>query len=152
MSSNHELDSGYDYYEMESVATYENESVLQNIGEYVLSPQDLGHNRNANEHQTPEPPTRSHPRVIQDEYDDDHYSLARSSNCPTERHGVAQNPTFENKPTRKDGMFKKKSVRIALVAMVCLVIVGGVLPLAIVLTPHTGIANILYLIRVVGEF
>ena len=134
MSSVQKLDSVYVDYELESVVIYENESVLQNIGEYVLSPQDLGKNLNTNEHQTPK---RSHPRVIQDEYDDEHYTLARPNNCPTERYGVLQNATFETKPTRKDGMFKKKSVRVAAVAIVCLIIVGGVLPLAIVLTPHT---------------
>ena len=48
----------------ESIVTYEKESVLQNIGEYVLLPQNLGNNMDTNEHQTPESPKPSHPQLI----------------------------------------------------------------------------------------
>ena len=142
MSSVQKLDSVYVDYELESVVIYENESVLQNIGEYVLSPEDLRKNLDTNEHQTP---PRSRPPVIHEF--DDNYTLADPSNCPTEKHGVAQNATIENKPN-SNWMFR---LRFAAITIVCVVIVGGVLPLGVFLTPHTGIANIFYLIRVEGE-
>ena len=139
MSYNQEFESGVVYYESESTDVCENESVLDDIGEYVLPPQNRGNNTNSNEPQPSTTPQRSPRQVIQDEYDEDHYTLARPTTCQTKSHGVLQNATLENKPTRKDGMFQNKSVKIAAVVIVCIVIVGGLVPLAVVLTHHKGI-------------
>ena len=147
MSDDQQFESGYTiYYKSESTVVDENESVLQDVGEYVIAPQDRGHNPTSNELQTPERPRQSPRQVIQDEYDEDHYSIARPSTCPTERHGVLQNATLENQPTRKEGMFTNKNMKIAAVVLVCIVIIGGAIPLTILLTDQQGITNIFYFI------
>ena len=133
MSNDQQLESGYTiYYESESTVVDENKSVLQDVVEYVLAPHDRGHNPTRIELQTPERPRQLPRQVIQDEYDEDHYSIARPSTCPTERHGVLQNATLENQPTRKEGMFRKKNMKIAAVVLVCIVIIGGSIPLTII--------------------
>ena len=169
MSYNQQLGPGYKYYEPESTEIYDNESVLQDVGEYVLSPNDIGNNPNSesvlqdvgeyvlppndignnpnrSEPQTPEAPRQSHRQVIEDEYDENHYSLARPNDCPTERHGAPQHPTLETKPPRKEGMFNKKNAKIGAVVVACVVMVGGLEAMAIVLTDQTGIANIFYFV------
>ena len=139
MSYNQEFESGVVYYESESTDVCENESVLDDIGEYVLPPQNRGNNTNSNEPQASKTPRRPPKQVVQDEYDDDHYTLARPTTCPTKSHGVLQNATLANKPTRKDGMFRNKNVKIAAVVIVCVLIAGGLVPLVLVLTQHKGI-------------
>ena len=112
----------------------------------MLPPQDRGNNPNSNNPQAPGTPRQPRREVIQDVYDDQNYTLARPSTCPTERFGALENATLENKPTRKDGIFQKKNMKIAAVVLICFVIVGGAVPVAILLTNNTGITNIFYFI------
>jgi len=150
MSDNEELESGIIYYELESSVAHENKSVLQDVGEYVLPPQDGVNNPTSNYSdyrlQTSEIPRPSHRNVVQDEYDEDHYSIARPSTCQTERYGVLQNATSENKPTRKEGMFNKQNMKIAALVFIPFITIGVVVTLAIVLTDQKGITNIFYFI------
>ena len=126
----------------QSTATYDNEHILQDIGEYVLPPEDTGNDPNSNGPQTPETQRQGHRQVTQDEYDDGHYSLARPNTCPTKSHGVLQKAPSENKPTPKEGLLQIKNVKIAVGVIIFLIVVGGVIPLVIILTHNTGITNI----------
>ena len=136
----------------QSTAPYDNEHVLQDIGEYILPPSETENDPNSNGLQTPETPRQTQRQVIQDDYDDGLYSLARPSTCPTKSHGVLQKAPSENKPTPKEGLLQKKNVRIAAGVILFLIVVGGVLPLVVDLTNYAGITNIISFIWTVILF
>ena len=152
MSLNQQLEWGYIYDDDEPSVVYENVSVLQDVGEYVLAPPDTVNTPTINEPRTPETSSRSNREVFQDQLDEDNYSLAQPNNCPTERFGAHQNITLESKPIRKDGRFQKKHIKVAAAVLVSVLLGGGVLTLAVVLTLQSGITNIFYFIWPVIEF
>ena len=130
------------YYEDESTTSYDDEHVLQDVGEYVLPPKNRGKVPNSNRSGTPETTRQTQREVIQDEYDNDgHYSIARPNNCPTKKHGVLQKAASEKMPAPKEGFLQKKNVKIAAGVIAFLIIVGGILPLIILLTRHKGITH-----------
>jgi hypothetical protein len=133
------------HYEDEPTVVYENESILQGIGEYVLAPEGTGNDPNGNLPETTQTPRQTIPPIIEDDCDDDgHYSLARPGTCPTQGHGVLQIATPEIKPKPKEGFLEKKSVKISAGVVLFVLIAGGVAG-AIVLTHQTGITNVFIL-------
>jgi hypothetical protein len=134
------------YYEDEPTVAYENEHVLEGVGEYVLAPEGTRNDPNSNRPQTPQTPRQTIRPIIEDDYDDDgHYSLARPGTCPTQGHSVLQRAPPEIKPTLKKGFLQKKSVKIASGVILFVIIAGGAAG-AIVLTHQTGITNLFYFI------
>ena len=128
----------YVYYESEPTAPYENEYGTYDLGEYVLPTQSRGNHVYTIEANTTANTRRTHMRVIQDEYDDDHYTLARPTTCPTKVHGNLKGPKSENKSNTKEGVGRKKGITIAIL-VVCLLAIAGGLTVAVVLLYRAGI-------------
>ena len=136
-------ESEYVYYESEPTAPYKNYYETYDLGEYVLPPQTGGHNLYTNEPTIATSSRQTKAKVIQDEYDEDNYTLARTSTCPNKINGVLKDVTSESKPNTKEGISRKKDITIAILLVCVLIIVGG-LTVAVVLAYQTGIIFVIF--------
>ena len=140
MSSNDQIDGEYVLYDEELSPIHQNESILQNVGEYVLAPLDRYIVPTNNDTPATPRPTQvsNQPSLV----DENNYSLVTPETYPTARYGVLSSPEKNAGTDKGCARNKKLSVSIVLI----LVIIGGLAAISVVLTSNKGTLSLIHFI------
>ena len=142
MSSTEPIDGEYVLYDEEPSPIYQNEGILQNVGEYLVAP--LGQENVPTNNDNPATPRPPQVRQQSSQVDENNYSLATPESCPTARHGVASSPE-KNKVADK-GCSRSKKVKLSWSIAIIIVTIGGLAAVSVVMTSYKGKLSLIHFI------